>query len=163
MYATWSISRRCSKTAKPTCSLVSSGPSNRSSSAIDAAACSMTSSSIGRPLAAAAMPSVIFACSNGTRSPDRFRTIKGTNSSRSKVVNRAPQARHSRRRRMASPSSDCRESTTLSSRWAQAGQRTRRNYCEHHDFLCHVRNGCLSHATWNAAITTSVSRRDHSH
>ena len=70
------------------------------------------------------MPSTIFARSNGTRSPERLTTTSGTSSRRSKVVNRCPQARHSRRRRIVEPSSVWRESTTLSSRWEQAGHRT---------------------------------------
>src|SRR6478735_5906394 len=84
----------------------------------------MASSGTGRPLVADAMPSTIFVRSNGTRSPERFTTTSGTSSRRSKVVKRCPQARHSRRRRMLVPSSPWRESTTLSSRWEQAGHRT---------------------------------------
>ncbi len=51
-------------------------------------------------------------------------TMTPCSSSRSYVVNRRPQARHSRRRRIAAPSSPARESTTLSSFSRQNGQRT---------------------------------------
>ena len=78
----------------------------------------------GRALTAAWMPEITLERSNGSRSPDRLSTVNPADSARSNVVNRVPHARHSRRRRMATPSSDWRESTTFESRWPHEAQRT---------------------------------------
>ena len=59
--------------------------------------------------------------------PSPLSTTSGASSIRSKVVKRWPQPRHSRRRRMAAPSSVARESTTLSSSTPQPGHRTARH------------------------------------
>ena len=56
--------------------------------------------------------------------PERLTTISGISSMRSKVVYRWPHPEHSRRRRMAAPSSATLESTTRSSSARHQGQRT---------------------------------------
>ena len=59
--------------------------------------------------------------SYGSFSPDDLVTMNEMNSSRSKVVNRAPHFSHSRRRRIALPSSVARESITFVSRFLHFG------------------------------------------
>src|SRR5215468_5774247 len=61
--------------------------------------------------------------SKGTRRPLRLMTTSSRSCTRSKVVKRNPQARHSRRRRIADESSVGRESFTWVSRLVQLGQR----------------------------------------
>src|SRR5438874_1810762 len=61
--------------------------------------------------------------SNGTRRPLRLMTTSSRNCTRSKVVKRKLQARHTRRRRMTELSSVGRESFTCVSRLPQFGQR----------------------------------------
>src|SRR5499427_6096981 len=61
--------------------------------------------------------------SNGTRRPLRLMTTSSRSWTRSKVVKRKPQERHSRRRRIAAESSVGRESFTCVSRLLQLGQR----------------------------------------
>ena len=77
---------------------------------------------------AARSPSTSLPRSNGCRAPERLTTINGTSSIRSKVVYRRPHPAHSRRRRMAAPSSATRESTTRSSSARHQGHRTLRGY-----------------------------------
>ena len=91
---------------------------------ISAAIAATMPSSIGRFFTARSMPASSFSRSNGSLTPERFTTMTGSSSSRSYVVYRRPQARHSRRRRIATPSSAGRESTTLSSTSRQNGHRT---------------------------------------
>src|ERR1700704_3647974 len=55
-----------------------------------------------------------------------FTTTGITSSAVSNVVNRSPQDKHSRRRRICRPSPARRESFTLVSTWPQNGQYTRR-------------------------------------
>ena len=76
----------------------------------------------GRFSQARCNPTMSFCRSNGSRRPSFFTTKYGISSTRSYDVNRRPQDRHSRRRRIASPALVSRESTTLSLRWAQNGQ-----------------------------------------
>ncbi len=59
----------------------------------------------------------------GMRRPDRLSTVSSRSCTRSKVVKRPPQAGQNRRRRIAAPSSDGRESLTWLSTFAQNGQR----------------------------------------
>src|SRR5689334_19302428 len=78
---------------------------------------------------------MILVRSQGTRLPSFFTTVSLTCSSiRSYVVNRFVHARHSRRRRIARPPSQVRESITfrLSLSASQKGQRIRR---ESNDFI----------------------------
>ena len=67
------------------------------------ATASSCSSVTGRFLVAERNPGITLTRSNGSRRPDRFTTISGTSSMRSKVVYRRPHPAHSRRRRMAAP------------------------------------------------------------
>src|SRR5262245_16550809 len=66
--------------------------------------------------------------SNGTRRPLRLITVSSRNCTRSKVVKRKLQARHTRRRRMTEESSVGRESFTWVSRLPQLGQRMALSY-----------------------------------
>src|SRR5207245_9159066 len=61
--------------------------------------------------------------SRSCRRPSFLVTKNGTVSIRSYVVKRCPHCRHSRLRRIASPTSESRESTTFRSWWPQYGQR----------------------------------------
>src|SRR5215468_6467620 len=61
--------------------------------------------------------------SNGTRRPLRLMTVSSRSCTRSKVVKRKLQERHTRRRRIAAESSVGRESLTWVSRLPQLGQR----------------------------------------
>src|SRR5438105_3963082 len=66
-------------------------------------------------------PAITLLRSNVSRRPSFLITMYGISSMRSYDVKRRSHFRHSRRRRMASPSRDSRESTTLSSRKPQKG------------------------------------------
>src|SRR5688572_15468065 len=66
-----------------------------------------------------------FARSKGSRFPSFLTTVRSRSWTRSKVVNRAPQPSHWRRRRIAAPSSDGRLSLTWLASCAQNGQRIR--------------------------------------
>ena len=121
---TSSRSRSRSSTARPMRVDSTSPPRRRRLSSTPVARASTCSAVTGRFLAAAFTPATTLSRSKGWRSPVLLTTISGASSTRSKVVNRCPQVRHSRRRRMAVPSSDARESTTLSSGAEQSGQRT---------------------------------------
>ena len=68
-------------------------------------------------------PERILLRSKASRFPSFFTTMYGISSILSYEVKRRPQPKHSRRRRMESPSFASRESTTLSSIWAQNGHR----------------------------------------
>jgi len=94
-----------SRTATPTCWLVGSVVSARKASSTAWASSSICSGVTGRFLVAERTPSTTLARSNGSRKPLRLTTHSGTSSTRSKVVNRRSQPRHSRRRRIAPPSS----------------------------------------------------------
>ncbi len=87
------------------------------------AICSKSDWARGRPLQAAVSPDTSLSPSKGSPSPDLFCTKIGAASTRSKVVNRSPQEEHERRRRIASPSSAERESTTRVSGSEQVGHR----------------------------------------
>src|SRR5215471_11398448 len=86
-------------------------------------ACSMRSGSTGRLRSAICTERRSLSRSNGTRRPLRLITTSSRSCTRSKVVKRKPQARHSRRRRIAAESSVGRESFTCVSRLLQLGQR----------------------------------------
>ena len=76
---------------------------------------SFSEAGTGRLPHAAMMPRIRFSALNGTRVPSRLTTIsRSVRSTRSNVVKRLPHARHSRRRRIASPDSVGRLSITLS-------------------------------------------------
>src|SRR6266853_733575 len=85
--------------------------------------CSMRSGSTLRLRIAMVTERASLSRSNGTRRPLRLMTTSSRSCTRSKVVKRNPQARHSRRRRIAEESSVGRESFTWVSRLAQLGQR----------------------------------------
>src|SRR6476659_4245127 len=85
----------------------------------------MVDTLIGLFSQALVMPDRIFRRSNDSRRPSFFTTIGRLSSTRSYVVYRRLQERHSRRRRMTWPSLAIRESTTLSSRSSQKGHFTR--------------------------------------
>src|ERR1700744_5176294 len=76
----------------------------------------------GRFSSAFSMPERIFASSNASRVRSPFTTTGMTSSAVSNVVNRSPQDRHSRRRRIWRPSPARRESVTFVSIWPQKGQ-----------------------------------------
>ena len=83
---------------------------------------STSSSATGRLTHARSSPRSSLERSNGCRLPSRLTTHSADCSRRSKVVKRAWQSRHSRRRRMASPASLTRDSSTRVSPTPQAGQ-----------------------------------------
>src|SRR6185503_7446427 len=66
-------------------------------------------------------PAITLLRSKVSRRPSFFTTMYGISSIRSYDVNLRSHRRHSLLRRIASPSRDSRESTTLSSRYAQNG------------------------------------------
>ena len=120
--------RSCWSTMPPSSALVTSGPWSRTCSSISAATTSRCSGRRGGSWPPPACPPPAWPCRTARPTPTACARASGASSARSKVVNRRPHARHSRRRRMASPSSAMRESTTLSSRLAQAGHLTLRRY-----------------------------------
>src|ERR1700674_5238939 len=87
--------------------------------------CSTRSGSTLRLRSAMSTERASLSRSNGTRLPLRLMTASSRSCTRSKVVKRNPQARHSRRRRIAAESSVGRESLTWVSRLVQLGQRIR--------------------------------------
>src|SRR5262245_8470084 len=88
----------------------------------------MRSGSTGRLRSAICTERRSLSRSNGTRLPLRLITFRSRNCTRSKVVNRKLQARHTRRRRMTEESSVGRESFTWVSRLPQLGQRMALSY-----------------------------------
>ena len=82
---------------------------------------SMSSSDTGRFSHAFQMPLFSFRRSKVSRRPSLLMTCVSAASIYSKVVKRFPQSRHSRRRRMESPSWQTRELTTLSFMLRQKG------------------------------------------
>jgi hypothetical protein len=64
-----------------------------------------------------------FSRSNGLRRPERLTIVSSRSCTRSNVVKRPPHSGHERRRRIAAPSSEGRESFTWLSAWPQNGQR----------------------------------------
>jgi len=82
------------------------------------AACSIWASGTGRLTQARVRPAISFVRSNGCREPSRLTTCSGACSTRSKVVMRWLQSRHSRRRRMV-PLPATRVSMTLVSPCSQ--------------------------------------------
>src|ERR1700730_12463347 len=118
------MSRSRSRTSLPRSAVETTlRPYSRSVSTISSATRSIASGSTGRFLHALRTPDISFSRSKGCFSPDRLATSSGAFSTRSKVVKRWLHTSHSRRRRMARPSSATRESTTRSSSWPQDGQR----------------------------------------
>ncbi len=89
------------------------------------AARSAAPSGTGRRVRALRIPAASLSRSNSWRCPSRFTTTRRAASIRSYVVKRAPQATHSRRRRMVAASSRSRESMTRVSRSSHVGQRIR--------------------------------------
>src|SRR5215470_13101876 len=85
--------------------------------------CSMRSGSTLRLRIAMVTERASLSRSNGTRRPLRLMTTSSRSCTRSKVVKRNPQARHSRRRLIADESSVGRESFTWVSRLEHVGQR----------------------------------------
>src|SRR4029079_11750753 len=85
--------------------------------------CSMRSGSTGRLRNEICTERISLSRSNGTRRPLRLITTSSRSCTRSKVVKRKLQDRHTRRRRMAAESSVGRESFTCVSRLPQLGQR----------------------------------------
>src|ERR1700674_2446628 len=85
--------------------------------------CSTRSGSTLRLRSAMSTERASLSRSNGTRLPLRLMTASSRSCTRSKVVKRNPQARHSRRRRIAAESSVGRLSLTWVSRLVQLGQR----------------------------------------
>jgi hypothetical protein len=84
---------------------------------------SSRSGSTGRLRSAICMERSSLSRSNGSRWPVVFTTVSSRSCTRSKVVKRAPQFGHCRRRRIAALSSVGRESLTCVSSFAQNGQR----------------------------------------
>src|SRR5882757_1852439 len=103
--------------------LTSLSPSASSSCTILETVCSMRSGSTLRLRSAISTERASLSRSNGTRRPLRLITVSSRNCTRSKVVNRKLQVRHTRRRRMTAESSVGRESFTCVSRLPQLGQR----------------------------------------
>src|ERR1700736_2898298 len=84
---------------------------------------STRSGSTGRLRSAICSERMSLSRSNGARRPLRLITTSSRSCTRSKVVKRKPQARHTRRRRIAAESSVGRESLTWVSRLAHRGHR----------------------------------------
>src|SRR5437016_10754847 len=78
-------------------------------------------------------PAITLLRSKVSRRPSFLITMYGISSIRSYEVKRRSHFKHSRRRRIASPSRDSRESTTLSSRKPQNGH-----------FMIHLAEDCFS-------------------
>src|SRR5438445_3356322 len=102
---------------------ISLSPWLSSSRTILDTAWSTRSGSTGRLRSAICTERKSLSRSNGTRRPLRLITRSSRSCTRSKVVKRKLQARHTRRRRMTEESSVGRESLTCVSRLAQFGQR----------------------------------------
>src|SRR5215468_11563018 len=111
-------------TVSPMVSVVTSfSPRLSSSRTIFEMVCSTRSGSTLRFRSAISIERASLSRSNGTRRPLRLMTISSRSCTRSNVVNRNPQARHSRRRLIADESSVGRESFTWVSRLVHVGQR----------------------------------------
>src|SRR5215207_1707380 len=98
-------------------------PKLSSSRTIFDTTCSTRSGSTGRLRNEIWIERASLSRSNGTRRPLRLITTSSRSCTRSKVVKRKLQARHTRRRRITAESSVGRESFTWVSRLAQLGQR----------------------------------------
>src|SRR5436305_11374743 len=110
--------------------LISLSPRLSSSCTILDTVCSMRSGSTLRLRSAISTERASLSRSNGSRRPLRLMTVSSRNCTRSKVVKRNWQERHTRRRRMAAESSVGRESFTWVSRLWHFGQRiTPRPFC----------------------------------
>src|SRR5690606_2720273 len=94
-----------------------------SSSSISSTIASISDSEIGRLAHGSRNDRKSLRRSYGSDVPSRFSTWSGRCSTYSYVVNRRPQAKHSRRRLTARPPRLVRESTTRSSVPSQYGQR----------------------------------------
>src|ERR1043166_8042608 len=105
----------------------------------------------GRFSQARSKPAMTLLRSKVSLRPSFLTTMYGISSMRSYDVNRRSQRRHSRRRRIASPSRDSRESTTLSSRYAQNG----------HFILVRSFPGIHVEKSWLAAWPRSGRRVSH--
>src|SRR6267378_804469 len=124
MYATSSRSRRRSITISPISPLgISTRPDRRSSASMSSTIARSRSGEMSLFSVAFFSPLKSFWGSKSSRLPSFLVTKKGTASMRSYVVKRCPHCRHSRLRRIASPTSESRESTTFRSWWPQYGQR----------------------------------------
>src|SRR5699024_10605806 len=88
-------------------------------SSTSCASLAKSSLSTGRPWQALRTPLITLARLNGSATPERLITLIEVVSN---VVNRLSHDRHSRRRRIAEPSSSERESTTRDSSCRQNGQ-----------------------------------------
>src|SRR4051794_10100372 len=108
--------------AKPiSCASISAAPVDRICSSTRWASSASWSSPTGRPWQALRTPETIFDRLNGSVTPDRLTTVRLAVST---VLKRRPHCGHTRRRRMAVPSSVLRESTTRESAERQNGQFT---------------------------------------
>src|SRR5437870_7459031 len=103
--------------------VISLSPMLSSSRTIFDTSSSTRSGSTGRLRSAIASERISLSRSNGTRRPLRLMTTSSRNCTRSKVVKRKLQERHTRRRRIAAESSVGRESFTWVSRLWHFGQR----------------------------------------
>ena len=90
---------------------------------IEESSLSIRSCDTGRLRQAIATERSSLSRSNGSRRFSDLTTVSSRNCTRSKVVKRAPQSSHWRRRRIAEPSSVGRLSFTWLFSWAQKGQR----------------------------------------
>src|SRR4051795_1226497 len=106
--------------------LISLSPRLSSSCTIFETVCSMRSGSTLRLRSAISNERASLSRSNGTRLPFRLMTVSSRSCTRSKVVKRNWQERHTRRRRIAAESSVGRESFTWVSRLPHFGQRMTR-------------------------------------
>src|SRR5664279_5837024 len=119
----WSSTRSLSIASAPTrADSTSEVPPARSAASISSTARSAAPSGTGRRVSALRSPAASFSRSNSWRTPSRLITTSLAASIRSYVVKRAPQAKHSRRRRIVAASSRSRESTTRESRDSHCGQ-----------------------------------------
>src|ERR1700704_51720 len=124
MYATSSRSRSRSMTISPISPLgISTRPERLSSASMSSTIARSRSGEMSRFSVAFFSPVNSFCGSKSSRRPSFFVTKNGTVSMRSYVVKRCPHCRHSRLRRIASRTSESRESTTFRSWWPQYGQR----------------------------------------
>src|SRR5687768_12107840 len=114
---------RPSITAWPIMSAVTSSPRVSSCLWIPEISRSIRAWSMSRLRQAWPIARSSLARSNGSRLPSFLTTVRSRSWTRSKVVKRAPQPSHCRRRRIAAPSSDGRLSLTWLSSCAQNGQR----------------------------------------
>src|SRR5690625_4554215 len=139
------------------CALICAAPAERTVSSTCWARSARSSSETGRPWQALRTPATTFSRLNGSMTPDRLTTER---LDVSMVVKRRWQAVHSRRRRIAEPSSAVRESITLESAFRQNGQCTPRSSSVGRAAGRHRSGARYGRATARCNMPTASRRRE---